>query len=852
MCKGTEDSRNQWEEKSVLTAGLVKHIMTVQADSADIPDIAGLPYACTQTGQKYSGICRTPRPAADAGGIAGKEKNMPATVETLRADKSKVPYDKNIFEELRLVSYDDSTKLPLTNEGLQKAMTLNENLGSLGYTLKPNDIIAIAQSPSIDTLFDKVNSFIGKVEAEPMYKGFPQEVMEMDEAKFRFHQLLHYFSTYGLRMLTGEEVVRGWLPGEGVPGPERTEEQEKMLPDKVLDLIGESEKYFKPAAQILNKASRMTGPESAIVSEALGHLTREQTESLEIPFKQNMMGLFHSVMKDYPSSEAKDILRGICKHTGDVLKCTDYALVQENFKLKTSEKRMITRLLESYSAADFRNNIFLSAKKGERSDLVLKAISYKNYSKSAVHMEQVIALRNGDLRSWESVARDLVEAKDPRAVEFMAQRPGILVRNVAWLERQNYDPVEIAAALANAGDQLSTQTLAKTIEIFSKKLRDLEEDKATGPIIDTAAYGDRIDKITNYVNVISILKTALEANLASKETPVMDRKVFMDVDDNMLAHAGFCYRTSEAGGYASGVPFVIPDNVDCIRLFTYWNDHHCVDVDLHSYAITGEGKTEHIGWNGDFRKTDGFQAVFSGDITHSNAAEYIDVQLPKRGEFRPDHPRFIDLNINLYSGRPSFNKVETCFGGIMAVGKIGEHVELYSPKNCIDARDLNVYDTSDINLGTIDVLNRTVIMEYSGGLEQYKARCGKLAEYEKLFGEQPVSLKDYVEAVLKAQNVTLVDSKEEADVILTTEKSTDEKAISLIDSNFFLDCKETKPQKGLHTREDIKKALDETREDMAQRHEVAGAVKTRKVISAEKGMDAKGKGDPSKWESVAL
>lgn len=106
-------------------------------------------------------------------------------------------YDQLLFSELRLaaVSFDTA---PLTEENMVKAMTVNTELRALGYTLSAADIVALAKSADADGLPERVRSYIGDVKAKPMYPDFPSQVMEMDEAVFRFHQLVHYFSTYGI------------------------------------------------------------------------------------------------------------------------------------------------------------------------------------------------------------------------------------------------------------------------------------------------------------------------------------------------------------------------------------------------------------------------------------------------------------------------------------------------------------------------------------------------------------------------------------------------------------------------------------------------------------------------------
>jgi len=48
----------------------------------------------------------------------------------------------------------------------------------------------------------------------------------------------------------------------------------------------------------------------------------------------------------------------------------------------------------------------------------------------------------------------------------------------------------------------------------------------------------------------------------------------------------------------------------------------------------------------------------------------------------------------------------------------------------------------------------------------------------------PFSLKEYLDILFVAQNVTLVDSKEDADCVIGVAKGND---LSLIDENFYLD-----------------------------------------------------------------
>ena len=148
-------------------------------------------------------------------------------------------YRKLLFETMHMVTCREGDGAKISDKTLMKAVTVNENLHSVGLTLRPADIWMLASSDSLDTFDKEVFELVPQIKAEPMYPGFPHQVMKMTEAQFRFHQMLHYFSTYGMELLTGKEVSRGWLPK--AEGPQRTKEDNRLLEDTVLELVYEDE-----------------------------------------------------------------------------------------------------------------------------------------------------------------------------------------------------------------------------------------------------------------------------------------------------------------------------------------------------------------------------------------------------------------------------------------------------------------------------------------------------------------------------------------------------------------------------------------------------------------------------------
>jgi hypothetical protein len=656
-------------------------------------------------------------------------------------------FDKLLFDEFRVVPV-NPTDTKIETQNIVKAITDNENLTSLGYTLKAPDIVTLSKCKNT-CIFDIVNQYIDRVKADPMYPDFPNQVMNISEAEFRFHQLVHYFSTYGMESLFDIETQKGWLPD--VTKTEKTEKQEIVLPAKTISLIKESEKYIFTLKKLLTKRERLTIPEKELITIAARQVSYEDIRNTPVAFKENLMDLFHYLF----DNNEDETIKAICQHTGDVLTCLRFLLTKHHYKLTTSERKRCVRILESYPVADFKNNLILSHKKAKNSLLILNYISYNKFSKSASHQTAVNDLRNNCLKSWESQMKNLIKKNDPTVIQKLADRPGYLLRNTAWLLRSGYSKDEINNALCDNASALSAQTI---LTILNKFL-----------------YFKKNSLKTEASDVCFIMYNVLTEKLKTLNTPLKNQKIFIeegiyDFDTSIIETND----KSEEGGYIrSGLTFKIPDNINILRFFVYWNDKRRTDIDLHATGLLKHDNTMHIGWNGDFRKSG---AIHSGDITHSDAAEYIDVNL--NSEIKK-----INAIIHFYNNteaisrrkyiRKTFADIETCFTGIMGVSKAKENIELYEPANCFISHNLKSKNIM-LNYTLIDVENRKM---------QLIAKPIENKSYNYDFAPG-LSVTDYISMLAASQNATIVDNKEDADLTIRLDKGGD---ISLIDENYFMD-----------------------------------------------------------------
>lgn len=539
-------------------------------------------------------------------------------------------YVKHLLSEMRIVVISKKER-EISDESLVRAITLNENLKSLGFTFTPKALIEYfgnLTETEAKEIWEGFKNLMPDTSAKPMYPDFPMQVMKINEAVFRLHQMIHYFTTYGIELLTGQEVSRGWLPN--VSETPKTVEDITLIEAKVLEPIAAEDMYREPFRRIMTKRERMTDKEIEIVNECIKHLRKIDLD-VNVAFKENLTMVFSAVMNSEISRADKiRVLNSLCQHTGDVWKCFESYLSEKKWHLKTSEKRTIVKLFESYPIEDFRSNLIITNRKADRVITMLEFLSYNRFSEKEGHRQAVADLRSGKLRSWQSKMHELIAGHDNKAISYIGSRPGILLRNVNWLLKEGYKKELIADELRNHASELSMQTLVSVITEFSRE--DDEHDYAE--------------------DVLYVFKAALTAKMSCMAVPFAGKKVFFDWKDILPENS--VIGKSEEGGYVrSGLAIKLPEAGRFLRFFTYWNDDQRIDIDLHAHFFDIEGWKHHVGWCGDYND---MGVVFSGDITHSNAAEFVDIDLEN------SEIDYVDLSIHSYSRVP-FSNIDTVYTG---------------------------------------------------------------------------------------------------------------------------------------------------------------------------------------------
>ena len=750
--------------------------------------------------------------------------NAPAQASWIQAEKAP-------FEAFGILYYPlfahraDLACGELDDDDMTWAVTADANLEGTGYTLSQPSITALAAYhhamadvasgskflPLAKSLgdgginpLDDLKRLVPNITATPMYPDFPKQVMEISEAEFRYHQALHYFSTYGVEWMAGlfgldVEVGKGWLPDVEATPKERADEI--LVAPKVLHVILTVEDLHSIVATRMARATRMHPAEIAttlLVFESLDG-TEAENPFPPIAFHENMLELVR-VAGEGSSALLERVASGLAQHPGDLLKATMH-LVETNqtHHLTTRQKKGLCRAFEHFPTMAIASNI---ADAGRVEHEAYNYLSVARFGGARLR-EAVELVDTGRVRSWASELEQLWDkvnavkdathqpelgiqgffsrlfAKRSEPVDdaiaawrallaHYGQRPGVLFRSFARLIKGGCpDNLLVAEAKAHA-DSYAIPTIVRTLAVMSEcdGVFRVERTRHAGFSITTETL-DEDDRAARK-RLCPLLRELLVMRLAMLETPLRGKRIHLNTAGISLK--GSILIPNETGDTGTawppiGLAWDLPAD-KTVRFFTFWDDRRKrVDVDLHFVGRLMAGHAVNVGWNASYKK---YGMVTSGDITHSeNAVEFLDADMAVA---REDGVHFVVQLQHIYSGAKQWENIKTCYSGAIIVSDTSPDVLLVNPENVIFRDDLT---------GEGAWLPYAVV-----NFQNHYVRLLRGARIP--LGDVDFSLGDYLEALFEAQGVTLAASPEAADIRVCVGRSDEADVVSLFDEGFFI------------------------------------------------------------------
>lgn len=325
----------------------------------------------------------------------------------------------------------------------------------------------------------------------------------------------------------------------------------------------------------------------------------------------------------------------------DVVKGIDYCLVQEHYKLRTSQKKWLVKEIEKTDARSFGLALAQSHTVADRSKTILNFLSYNKFSRSPEHRVIVKDLRNGSLMT---------------ANKFLKQK----------VRRRDLDEVK---RVVGAVPSLFWEKLSEMIDHFSQEeLREIGESChfSLGVLVTALAK-------ENTPEVRKLLKDLVDRTLAKMNLGIRGKRVRVAIENY----------SPEFSMLGEVMANKIPDDTRLVRVKLQWKDTVCNSIDL----ITTKEENEHLAILGHGEERE--ELLSSKDNCGVRCAEWVDLDLAKvNGKF--------NFHAHLYSGRNLFSQVSECTLTIEKIDKLGGE----SVREIGNWRVRN--DSGFVDLGTLD------------------------------------------------------------------------------------------------------------------------------------------------------
>ena len=659
----------------------------------------------------------------------------------------------------------------------------NRELLQLGYTL-PENALYILDEKYIKTwgksLLEYLHEFLGhETKWIPFYKNFPNDVKSMSDTDLLLFQMKHYLDGWEPDALS-EDVIKNI-------NIYRDSNLHNLCEDaEVLELFGKEEIISK-----YENTLEMNQSIPPIDTEAIKFLKNNLGWNIKpsnIPFKENLavyLSIYGKSGLGYCSS-INDVLRGIMcslemspvfelpkkiiKNAWGHWMDNSLERQKKNFPSIPRKKRKIfLALLEEYlmlegvKGEDIKKQRNFWIKLGEK----LHPGDYKEEYPFAYDIFNTA--RNKKIRSFGTrLHESYKENNQDNVLKVLSERPGEFFRRFDSLyRREGFSKTKTLNALVELKNAPSTKIILELMEHlerrtsneYTRKIKTVDSrDYFVLPKLDPLSKED-VHLVRDYFYMLLIENYEKQESLLGKTVVIGNNIEDVRLPKDMRT-------VSESLKVVGrGTAFNIPEGIDYIRAYSYWNDKEGnMDLDLYATFLSEDfEKTINIGWNQSFRE--GF-SCHSGDVRNriGDCAEYIDIDIPKALE---SGMRYVCIDVLDYQG-VGFSNIPNNKAGICAMKEIPENGILdWKPSgNIIQAFTLNTTG-SGVLAQIIDLKERKVyfVDEDLTGLPVGNYHRGTKVEILKSYVQNPViSVKKLIELNSIARGAKVISEEDFASI----------------------------------------------------------------------------------------
>jgi hypothetical protein len=510
---------------------------------------------------------------------------------------------------------------------------------------------------------------------EPLYPGFPTQVMALTEAELYLNALSHYVS---LRRMPATDEQRPPLLHSRFP--------------RIVEL-GSVEDFEAICTRLAGSAGLLSAQDQADLTWFVRQYRADVFRLLpaKFPFKENLALLGSQLVLHVGDDErtqrfvethfrtATDVLRlAVGLSGGDV----SLAASTRFARFPRRQRRLLLALMEGCGGLteDMRRRVEPFKRLGER---LHPGEHAERYPKTAAAFA---VIRDGlPFVSFNSRVEQALAAGDVAgAAQALEARPGEYARRLDVLLRKSDEPEALLKRFAELAPRVSTAVLLQVLAHFKVRAEQgrLRVFFPKGDVAKVFALRDRRVAIDARVTqqVAQGCEDALLMRFA--QLPPLGRCYVEPALANYVVPLAQRAASKTLRTFARGSRIPMPEG-GFVRLFLWWmNGRSRVDIDL-SVVLYGD----------DYRYVDtvafynlrGWGAHHSGDIVDApkGAAEFIDLDLQM---LRARGVRFVMMCVNSYSGQ-AYCDLPECFAGWMSRTNLNSG-EPFEARTVVDRVDL--------------------------------------------------------------------------------------------------------------------------------------------------------------------
>lgn len=642
----------------------------------------------------------------------------------------------------------------ITDESLVEAMTINAVFKAERLTMYPVDIVKLARSRKwrLNAIW-AYNRMYG-IFWNCNYYDYPDEVMDKDEAIYQFQKLVYCFSDEGLDDFKKEEISKRWL--SPTKFKKRKDDNYTIKKYRRIRALSEQEILDAAEKELIN-GDKEWNYHARVV--ALFYAIKNKNKSIELANKKNLTE-FYYVSSDCSIQNWFKRLKQVCHSVEDVMILIN--TVRRNWsgsyfvKITTSNKKLLSKLLDLMPAEELKNYMLENKKEAP---VLLNCISYTKFSRNEANKEVVKKFRNNEFESWNSVLERKMRNNEGDLLEFLSERPNVFYRNIRKLLVKGYSKEEILKHIK--GKEIDPFIIFHAIEDFSNFKKEQPEKPMTNEFLE-------------------ISKILLVEALSRQETPLTNKKVYI-MDKDVSLENSFLYSSKLNYGkrVLPSLAYKVPDDIDELKVYLYWDrSRMSQSINLYTATVDKDDKIESYYYCDYIEDV----SIPFGESTPKKGIEYSKFSISELLKAEKQRGKNVTpLNCEkiytkcCYYGNKHFSSFKECVIGITT-----EDIANEKPQNPIFEYDLTRCDDTSRVEAILDLNTRVFrILGIKEG-ERRKRHEDEFSYYKNI----GFTLKDYLDLLAKAQNITFVDTKEKADVVLSFNKH--EEFFSLLDKNFLI------------------------------------------------------------------